>query len=94
MGNYRLALWLAGLFLREIDMPTGNLKIWNTDRGFGFLSDDTGPRKADVFVHASAFRLAGVEPELGDVFAYGTTEREGKPIAVHLQRIWSPRDAH
>lgn len=74
-------------------MPTGELKIWNSERGFGFLSDDSATRAADVFVHVSAFRLAGLEPELGDVFAYGTAERQGKPQAVHLQKIWSPRDA-
>lgn len=74
-------------------MPTGELKIWNADRGFGFLTDDTAPHAANVFVHVSAFKLAGIEPELGDVFSYGTAEREGKPIAVHLQKIWSPRDA-
>lgn len=74
-------------------MPTGELKIWNAERGFGFLTDDTATRAADIFVHISAFRLAGIEPELGDVFSYGTAERQGKPQAVHLQRIWSPRDA-
>lgn len=73
-------------------MPTGNLKIWNAERGYGFLSDDSKPRAADMFVHVTAFKLAGIEPELGDVFAYGTDERQGKPQAVHLQRIWSPRD--
>lgn len=74
-------------------MPTGNLKIWNKDRGFGFLTNDSAPRSADIFVHISAFKLAGIEPELGDVFTYGTAERNGKPQAVHLQKIWSPRDA-
>lgn len=74
-------------------MPTGNLKIWNSERGYGFLSDDTAPRAADVFVRVSAFRLAGIEPEPGDVFAYSLADREGRQHAVHLQRIWSPRDA-
>lgn len=71
-------------------MPTGTLKNWNNDRGFGFLTNDSATVSKDMFVHATAFKLAGVEPVPGDVFAYSLADREGRQHAVHLQRIWSP----
>ena len=40
-------------------MPTGRVKFFNTDRGFGFiLPDDGGP---DVFVHVHDVETAGME---------------------------------
>jgi CspA family cold shock protein len=46
-------------------MPTGKIKSWNAERGFGFIgNDDGGP---DVFVHVTAFEEAGLnEPTAGD----------------------------
>jgi CspA family cold shock protein len=40
-------------------MPTGRVKFFNTDRGFGFiLPDDGGPV---VFVHAHDVETAGMK---------------------------------
>jgi len=33
-------------------MGTGKLKMWNADRGYGFVSDDSGG--PDIFLHISA----------------------------------------
>ncbi len=42
-------------------MATGTLKRWNIERGFGFIQDDAeGP---DIFVHAIAFKAAGLNPD-------------------------------
>ncbi|MGC0052197.1 cold-shock protein [Brucella pituitosa] len=74
-------------------MPTGILKIWNDERGFGFLTDDQSPRGADVFVHSTTFKIAHVKPAIGDGFAYATTECQGRRRAEDLRRIWSPTNA-
>ena len=42
-------------------MPTGTLKMWNADRGFGFIGDDAGG--PDVFLHVSALQSAGIDPD-------------------------------
>jgi cold shock protein len=44
---------------RQLKMPTGRVKLFNTDRGFGFiLPDDGGP---DVFVHVHDVETAGMK---------------------------------
>ena len=42
-------------------MGAGKLKMWNADRGFGFIADDSGG--PDIFLHISALQSAGVEPD-------------------------------
>lgn len=42
-------------------MTFGSLKFFDQNKGFGFIvTDDVGP---DVFLHASAVRSAGINPE-------------------------------
>jgi CspA family cold shock protein len=42
---------LTGAGEGEIGMATGTLKMWNADRGFGFITDDAaGP---DMFLHVT-----------------------------------------
>jgi CspA family cold shock protein len=40
-------------------MATGTLKIWNFDRGYGFIIDNSGG--PDIFLHATALEAAGME---------------------------------
>jgi CspA family cold shock protein len=42
-------------------MATGILKMWKADRGFGFISDNSGG--PDTFVHVSALQSAGIDPD-------------------------------
>jgi len=42
-------------------MASGTLKMWNAERGFGFIKDDSdGP---DIFLHISALQSAGIDPD-------------------------------
>lgn len=67
-------------------MPTGTVKFFNHDRGFGFIAPDGGG--SDVFVHASAVEAAGL-PALTEgqklSFEVKTDQRSGKPAASDLQ---------
>jgi len=42
-------------------MPTGILKMWNADRGYGFFAEDAGG--PDMFLHISALHAAGIDPD-------------------------------
>lgn len=39
-------------------MPTGTVKFFNTDKGYGFIAPDTG--EGDAFVHITAVQAAGL----------------------------------
>jgi len=53
-------------------MPTGTVKFFNTDRGYGFIANDAGG--PDAFVHVTAVEQAG----LG-------TLREGQKVSYELE---------
>ena len=70
-------------------MPTGRVKFFNADRGFGFiLPDDGGP---DIFVHVHDVEVAGMKIlEAGQSVAYEVgPARDGRSKAVNL-RLLSP----
>ena len=68
-------------------MPTGTVKWFNAQKGYGFISPDSGGK--DIFVHISAVQQAGMET-LRDgqkVSFEEETDRRGKPAATNLKTV-------
>ena len=69
-------------------MPTGTVKWYNSQKGFGFIQPDSGG--PDVFVHISAVERAGLRDlREGQKVSYEITQdqRSGKSSADQLKEI-------
>jgi CspA family cold shock protein len=66
-------------------MPIGNVKFFNTDKGYGFISNEDG--SGDSFVHITAVERAGMATLNKDqrVSYERETGKNGKTSAVNLQ---------
>jgi len=66
-------------------MPTGTVKFFNVDKGYGFIAPDEGGQ--DHFVHISAVERAGLASLDKDQRLNYELEadRRGKQAAVNLQ---------
>ena len=65
-------------------MPTGNVKWFNTAKGYGFIQPQGGGR--DVFVHISAVERAGLSTlNEGQVVQYEIVSNRGKESADNLK---------
>jgi CspA family cold shock protein len=42
-------------------LATGTLRMWNAERGYGFIQNEEGG--PDVFLHIMALRNAGIDPD-------------------------------
>jgi len=64
---------------------TGTVKFFNEQKGYGFISPDTG--EGDAFVHISAVERAGLRTlQQNQRVSYDLEEdRRGKTSAVNLQ---------
>jgi cold shock CspA family protein len=67
-------------------MPqSGTLKVWNEERGFGFVKPADG--SADVFVHVSAFAREAPRPVVGEALLFEVAPgKDGKLRAVRVRR--------
>ena len=65
-------------------MPTGTVKFFNTQKGFGFIQPSDGSK--DVFVHISAVQRAGMSSlSEGQQLSFEIENSGGRQSAVNLQ---------
>ncbi len=68
-------------------MPVGTIQRWETERGFGFISDDSDAMKKWAFVHITETPDHRA-PEVGDAFSYEVREgRDGRERATRLTAL-------
>jgi CspA family cold shock protein len=67
-------------------MPEGKIKMFNGDKGFGFITPDDGGN--DIFFHFSALR-EGDEVTVGKAvtFENGVDPKSGKSNAVSIDLV-------
>ncbi len=68
-------------------MATGKVKMYNADKGFGFLIPDVV--EEDLFMHITEVTDKETKPvEVGQLVRYETTiGRNGKPVATKVIRL-------
>jgi CspA family cold shock protein len=66
-------------------MATGTVKWFNSEKGFGFISQENGP---DVFVHFSAIAGEGYRNlEEGEQVEFDVTQGQKGPQASNVRRL-------
>ena len=67
-------------------MPTGTVKFFNTQKGYGFIQPEDGSK--DVFVHITAVERAGLRLLVeGQRVSYEIVTERGKQAAGNLQPV-------
>jgi len=67
-------------------MPTGKVKMFNEDKGFGFIAPDGGGD--DVFFHVSALREGDeIARDTAVKFEIGKDEKSGKTKALSVDLV-------
>jgi CspA family cold shock protein len=65
-------------------MPSGTVKWFNAQKGFGFIQPENGGK--DVFVHISAVERAGLHGlNEGQKISYEVQAERGREAAVNLK---------
>ncbi|PYG01001.1 cold-shock DNA-binding protein family [Georgenia satyanarayanai] len=68
-------------------MPTGKVKWFDADRGFGFITADDGTQ---VFLHASALPADNPNPKPGTKVDFGLADGRKGPSALSVRLLDPP----
>ena len=72
-------------------MPTGRIKYYNFDKGFGFIAQDSSD--ADVFLHSSAIKQPEYEElRVGQRVKYSIVEGEKGLVAQNVEVLLTPTE--
>ena len=67
-------------------MSKGKVKFFNTNKGFGFITQDAGE---DIFFHASELQSSTKHANEGDTVEYEIGEGRKGPCAVNIREAHS-----
>lgn len=66
-------------------MSTGKVKWFNAEKGFGFITDESGK---DIFVHFSAIQMDGYKAlEDGQAVSFEVKNTERGPQAANVVKL-------
>lgn len=72
-------------------MPTGRIKYYNLDKGFGFIAQDNSDE--DVFLHSSAIKYADYEElRVGQRVKYTVIEGDKGLVAKNVEVLLTPTE--
>ena len=69
-------------------MLTGRVKYYNSDKGYGFIAQDTG--EGDVFLHISAIQDGVDEIHVGQYVRYEVAVGDRGPVAQNVKVLLTP----
>ncbi|GGH43841.1 cold-shock protein [Microbacterium album] len=68
-------------------MPTGKVRFYDEEKGFGFIASDDGQ---DVFLHASALPAGAPAPKAGTRLEFGVAEGRKGLQALSVRVLEAP----
>lgn len=68
-------------------MNKGIVKWFNPQKGYGFITDDTGK---DIFVHYTGLNMVGYKSlDIGQPVSFEVAEGAKGPQAVHVTKLYT-----